>query len=137
MTKISLITACALVLSGSAALAQSNWTPPGPNSGPGGASGAAPTRDVGTQPSVGNTPSAATTSSSMTEQQNKEMSAGQMAPSPTYYDQQQAAAPMDEEIGSGGRMRHRVAITDEYGFHYDRRGDRLNAKGYVISPHTR
>jgi hypothetical protein len=137
MTKISLIAACAVVLSGSAALAQGNWMPPGPSSGPGGASGAAPTRDVGTQPNVGNNPSAATTSSSMTQQENKQTSAGQWAPGQTYYNQQQAAAPMNEEIGAGGRMRHRVAITDEYGFHYDSRGDRLNAQGYVISPHTR
>lgn len=32
------------------------------------------------------------------------------------------------------RMRHETAITDEYGFHYDSRGDRLNAQGHVIAP---
>src|SRR4029078_4555033 len=80
MTKTLLTTVCALALSGSAALAQRHWMPPGPNTGPGGASGAAPTRDVGTQPNVGNTPSDATTSSSMTQQQIKEMNAGQRAP---------------------------------------------------------
>jgi hypothetical protein len=33
--------------------------------------------------------------------------------------------------------RHQVAITDEYGFKYDARGDRLDANGYVIPPpHT-
>jgi hypothetical protein len=32
---------------------------------------------------------------------------------------------------------HQVAITDEYGFHYDRWGNRLNAAAYVIPPpHT-
>jgi hypothetical protein len=32
---------------------------------------------------------------------------------------------------------HQVAITDEYGFRYDRWGNRLNAAGYVIAPpHT-
>ena len=33
--------------------------------------------------------------------------------------------------------RHKVALTDEYGFHYDRWGNRLNHAGYVIAPpHT-
>lgn len=149
MTKISLITACAIVLSGSAALAQSYGVPPAPNSGPGGASGAAPTRDVGTQPSVGNTPSDATTSSTMTQQQNKEMNAGQTAAGNRYYDrgtygqrgaynQQQAAAPMESpSMGCSSPGSHSVAITDEYGFKYDSCGDRLNARGNVISPHTR
>ncbi len=32
---------------------------------------------------------------------------------------------------------HRVAFSDEYGFRYDNRGDRLNAQGCVIAPpHT-
>jgi len=114
MTKTLLTTVCALVLSGSAALAQSNWVPPGPNSGPGGASGAAPTRDVGTQPNVGY---------------------GQ----PGTYNQynQQAAAPMESQMGCRAPGPHQVAITDEYGFTYDGCGDRLNARGNVISPHTR
>ena len=29
---------------------------------------------------------------------------------------------------------HKVAITDEYGFHYDKWGNRLNRAGYVIPP---
>jgi hypothetical protein len=35
-------------------------------------------------------------------------------------------------------VRHfKVAMTDEYGFRYDSRGDRLNARGCVIPPpHT-
>jgi hypothetical protein len=142
MTKIPLITACALVLSGSAALAQSSWVPPGPSSGPGGASGAAPTRDVGSQPNVGSTPSAATTSSSMTQQENKEMGAGQTAPGGRYSGpqgtyNQQAAAPMESQMGCSGPGPHSVAITDEYGFKYDGCGNRLNGKGQVISPRTR
>ena len=150
MTKISLITACAIVLSGSAALAQTYGVPPGPNTGPGGASGAAPTRDVGTQPSVGNTPSDATTSTTMMQQRNKQVNAGQAAAGNryndrgTYYDQrggynqQQAAAPMESpSMGCGSPGSHGVAITDEYGFKYDSCGDRLNARGNVISPHTR
>jgi hypothetical protein len=33
--------------------------------------------------------------------------------------------------------RHKVALTDEYGFRYDRWGNRLNSAGYVIAPpHT-
>jgi hypothetical protein len=35
-----------------------------------------------------------------------------------------------------GRIRHNVAFKDEYGFRYDAQGDRLDAKGYVISPRT-
>jgi hypothetical protein len=30
--------------------------------------------------------------------------------------------------------RHKVALTDEYGFHYDRWGNRLNGTGHVIAP---
>jgi hypothetical protein len=33
-----------------------------------------------------------------------------------------------------GRCGHAVAITDEYGFHYDGMGNRLNASGCVIAP---
>jgi hypothetical protein len=86
----------------------------------------------------------------MTEQQNKEMSAGQVASGNRYYDrgtyygqrgaysQQQAAAPMESpSMGCGSPGSHSVAITDEYGFKYDSCGDRLNARGNVISPHTR
>lgn len=33
--------------------------------------------------------------------------------------------------------KHKVALTDEYGFHYDRWGNRLNSAGHVIAPpHT-
>ena len=33
--------------------------------------------------------------------------------------------------------KHKVALTDEYGFHYDRWGNRLNGAGHVIAPpHT-
>ena len=42
-----------------------------------------------------------------------------------------AAAP--ELIGGP----HRVFMTDEYGFRYDSRGDRLDRRGNVISPQTR
>jgi hypothetical protein len=34
--------------------------------------------------------------------------------------------------------RHKVALTDEYGFRYDAQGDRLNGAGCIIPPpHTK
>ena len=45
----------------------------------------------------------------------------------THREINQAMAPI-------GGQRYKVAITDEYGFHYDSRGDRLNAAGHVIAP---
>ena len=45
MLKISTIAACALALSGGAALAQT--MPPGPNAAPGGAGGSAPVSSIG------------------------------------------------------------------------------------------
>jgi hypothetical protein len=45
---------------------------------------------------------------------------------PAQNDTQQA-------MGAGG-CGHQSAITDEYGFKYDARGDRLNAQGCVIAP---
>jgi hypothetical protein len=142
MKKIALISAGILALSSSAALAQTNWMPPGPNSGPGGATGAAPTRDVGNNtPNVAHTANGQTNSDSMLDQSVKEQSAAGAPRSvyspnaPTQFDEQQAMA--GDEMAPNGRRRHRVAITDEYGFHYDSRGDRLDARGYVISPHAR
>jgi hypothetical protein len=46
----------------------------------------------------------------------------------------QAPAPEAMPMQSGP---HQVAFKDEYGFRYDARGDRLDARGNVISPHTR
>jgi hypothetical protein len=46
----------------------------------------------------------------------------------------QAPAPEAMPMRNGP---HQVAFKDEYGFRYDARGDRLDARGYVISPHTR
>ncbi|MBS0524647.1 MAG: hypothetical protein JSS04_13550 [Proteobacteria bacterium] len=52
-------------------------------------------------------------------------------PGPQPMDQQaQAVSPYH------GTMRHREAFRDEYGFRYDERGDRIDAYGRVISPHT-
>jgi hypothetical protein len=40
-------------------------------------------------------------------------------------------AQQGEVEGSCG---HQAVIVDEYGFRYDRRGDRLNAQGCIIAP---
>ncbi len=45
----------------------------------------------------------------------------------THREVSQAMAPI-------GGQRNKVAITDEYGFHYDSGGDRLDAAGHVIAP---
>jgi hypothetical protein len=47
-----------------------------------------------------------------------------------------AAAPQEggAQIGAGP---YPVAFRDEFGFRYDAQGNRLDARGYVISPHTR
>ena len=49
-----------------------------------------------------------------------------------------AAQSMTSSMPSNaGRGPHKVAITDEYGFHYDSAGNRLNSAGYVVAPpHT-
>jgi hypothetical protein len=53
------------------------------------------------------------------------------APGPQPMDQQaQAVSPWR------GHVRHEEAFRDEYGFRYDAQGNRLNAQGHVISPHT-
>ncbi|HEY4170649.1 MAG TPA: hypothetical protein VGM96_27895 [Reyranella sp.] len=51
----------------------------------------------------------------------------------------QATPPRSQmvDMRSPPAGRHKVALTDEYGFHYDRWGNRLNSAGYVIAPpHT-
>jgi hypothetical protein len=47
----------------------------------------------------------------------------------------EAVAPTEPTMHEHFRSdRHQVAITDEYGFKYDSRGDRLDANGYIIPP---
>ncbi|HTR85583.1 MAG TPA: hypothetical protein VMI56_13975 [Reyranella sp.] len=130
MLKTSTIAACVLALSAPVALAQSswmtNWIPNGPSDAPGGANGAAPTRDVGqTSANVGATGDSRSTSSSILEQRLKQQSAAG-ATSPAYntnvpagYSSQ--AMTMDEPRSNS----RRVYLTDEYGFHYNSRGDRI------------
>jgi hypothetical protein len=53
-------------------------------------------------------------------------------------------APRTQAMPAGGNDRYQammgddatypVAITDEYGFRYNARGDRLNARGHIIPP---
>ena len=45
-----------------------------------------------------------------------------------------AEAGASSQIGSGP---HPVAFKDEFGFRYDAQGNRLDARGYVISPQTK
>ena len=45
-----------------------------------------------------------------------------------------AGADANSQIGSGP---HPVAFKDEFGFRYDAMGNRLDARGYVISPQTK
>ncbi len=54
-----------------------------------------------------------------------------MKTAPSYT---QSSADMSDQIGAGP---YPVAFKDEYGFRYDARGNRLDARGYVISPQTR
>ena len=47
------------------------------------------------------------------------------------------AQPQQAEMNwQSNRCGHSVAMRDEYGFRYDARGHRLNARGCVISPHN-
>lgn len=149
MLKTSTIAACVLALSGSAALAQTDWMtgwlPPAPSDAAGGANGPARVRSIGGDPNVADTGGGQTTSSSVTKQIIKTQSAAgaNSAPGGYYYygngryrpayGTQAQALTSDEEPVRGP---HRVYITDEYGFKYDRQGNRLNAQGYVISPHA-
>jgi hypothetical protein len=48
--------------------------------------------------------------------------------------------PMDQQAQAVSPYRgtavHEEAFRDEYGFRYDSRGNRIDAQGHVISPHT-
>jgi hypothetical protein len=133
MLKRSMIAACVLALSAGSAFAgdnwMTNWIPPGPNDAAGGANGAALTRDVGvTSANVNETGDSRTTSSSILEQRLKEQSAAG-ATSPIYNaqpdDRYQAQAWGSDQPATVYHGR-RVYITDEYGFKYDGRGNRIN-----------
>jgi hypothetical protein len=129
MLRTTAIAACVLALSGSLALAQSNNAPYGAN-------GAAPLRDVGSpSANASDTVNGSTSSTSILSQSNKNQSAAGM-PSSSYssgmpggqsagtqyrYGPQQAYGGM-----SGDQTNpNAVCITDEYGYKYNCRGDRI------------
>jgi hypothetical protein len=62
-------------------------------------------------------------------------------PSPGDYTRERPGLqPMDQQAQAvspyRGRVRHDEAFRDEYGFRYDERGNRIDASGRRISPHT-
>jgi hypothetical protein len=64
-------------------------------------------------------------------------------PQPTpgdYTRERPGLQPMDEQAQAvspyRGRRVHEEAFKDEYGFRYDARGNRIDATGRRISPHT-
>ena len=65
----------------------------------------------------------------------------QPQPSPGDYSRERPGLqPMDQQAQAvspyRGRVRHDEAFRDEYGFRYDERGNRIDATGRRISPHT-
>jgi len=119
MRKILAI-AISLGLATSAAVAQT------PTYAPGGATGAAPTRDVGTNtPNSSQTGNGSTESTSMLEQRVKQQSArGASGSSYNTFTPDNAYQAQDR---TSGTMYHgkQVRITDEYGFKYDEYGERI------------
>lgn len=62
-------------------------------------------------------------------------------PSPGDYTRERPGMqPMDQQAQAvptyRGHVRHHEAFKDEYGFRYDERGDRIDAAGRRISPHS-
>jgi len=137
MLKTSMIVACVLAASGSAALAQTYSNPPS------GAGGAAPTRDIGSpSANASGTVTGGTQSTTVLSQSNKQQSAAGMSSS-TY----QQGMPSGQSAGAqGGYMQggytsqaqaqggmqpdqmtspNAAYITDEYGYQYNSRGDRI------------
>ena len=62
-------------------------------------------------------------------------------PSPGDYQRERPGLqPMDQQAQAQspyrGTRQHEEAFRDEYGFRYDARGDRIDAQGHRISPHT-
>jgi hypothetical protein len=62
-------------------------------------------------------------------------------PSPGDYTREAPGLqPMDQQAQAvspyRGRKSHDEAFRDEYGFRYDQRGNRIDAQGRRISPHT-
>jgi hypothetical protein len=57
-----------------------------------------------------------------------------------YTQEAPGLQPMDQQATAvspyRGTVPHAEAMRDEYGFRYDARGNRIDAQGYRISPHT-
>ena len=139
MWKTSTIAICALVLSGSLAMAQTynqspGWVPPAPGNPPGGAGGPAPVGDIGSPTANANqTVNGQTGSTSMLSYSNKAQSAA--GASGSNYGNGPVATNGRYSYGSQAQMQYggqdscgntgAVAITDEYGRRYNCRGDRL------------
>jgi hypothetical protein len=147
MWKTSTLAICALVLSGSLAMAQTyspspGWVPPAPGNPPGGAGGPAPVRDIGGSTANANqTADGRTSSTSMLSYSNKAQSAegmsgsnygngpvatnsrydGSQAQQMQYGAQEQMQSGAQDSCGNAGA----VSITDEFGNRYNCRGDRL------------
>ena len=128
MLRISTIAACALVLSGGVALAQT--MPPGPNAAPYGAGGSAPARSIGSpSANVQDNMGGGTRSTTVLSQTNKNQSAAGMSRSDysssgqlQYGTQPNQAQGM---MGGPSDNPRTVAITDEYGNQYNSRGDKI------------
>lgn len=133
MFKSMTIAAGVLALSGSVALAQGNFMPPGPNAAPGGAGGSAPASTIGT-PSANaqDTVGGGTRSTTVLSQTNKNQSAAGMprsdygSGSQMQYGTQPPYQAQRADMMSGASDNPRgVAITDEYGNQYNSRGDKI------------
>lgn len=57
-----------------------------------------------------------------------------------YTRERPGLQPMDQQAQAvspyHGNVSHEQAFRDEYGFRYDERGNRIDAAGHRISPHT-
>ena len=124
MLKTPMIVACVLALSGTAALAQPTWVPPGPNNPPGGAGGAATARDIGSpSANVNNTYAGQTRSTTMLKQSEKmQGQPGYGQPMPYGQQGNYAQAQMGQMDNPNPNA---VCLTDEYGYKYNCRGDRI------------
>ena len=59
----------------------------------------------------------------------------QMAPQAQPMEPQMASPPMDAMPAQAGPRQ--ATFKDEFGFRYDAQGNRLDARGNIISPQTR
>ena len=96
--------------------AQPSYAPPGP-------AGMSANANMNTNASMATAPSA--------QQPGYAQPQPGYAPQPSYGQSQAGAMPAYQ---TGPRQ---AAFKDEYGFRYDSEGNRLDARGNIISPHTR